>query len=321
MPRGPRLDAPGLIFHVMNRGTARRTMFERTADLRFFLSRLAYAVRRGEIEVLAYAILTTHFHLVLRSLGFLSRAMRRMQSEYTQRFNRPRDRDGALQRGRFASKLVSSRLHLVNVVPYVDENPVQAGLVDRPIDYPWGSAFARAHGRHGQWLSDDLAHLSHPAAPPEVRVARAARIDARLAGRGTQSPYEDLIAAAPERVSAWMKERAELADGTAPGLPVAGAATVEGMIAAHLADRADASVLVAGNTRQPVIHLLRAGLLRDLAGVSFAHIARALETTDTRAKRLYQYHLRSVAHNEGYRTRAATIVARCLDLLAHPRSR
>jgi hypothetical protein len=109
-------------------------MFERKADVGYFLSRLAYCVRRGEFDVLSYAVMTTHFHLVVRSHGQLSAGMRRLQCEYTRHFNRSQGRDGALQRGRFTSKPVSSRLHLVNLIPYVDENPGQAGLAERAQD-------------------------------------------------------------------------------------------------------------------------------------------------------------------------------------------
>ena len=49
MPRSPRFDSAGRWFHVMNRGLARRTIFENRRDVRYFLSRLAYAVRRGEL--------------------------------------------------------------------------------------------------------------------------------------------------------------------------------------------------------------------------------------------------------------------------------
>lgn len=72
MARRRRSDEAGAAFHVMNRGVARRTIFDTAADYRFFLAGLARAVRRGEILVLAYALLRTHFHLYLRSLGALS---------------------------------------------------------------------------------------------------------------------------------------------------------------------------------------------------------------------------------------------------------
>ncbi len=79
MARNPRQDHPGSWHHVMNRGIARRSLFESRDDIRFFLACLARAVRRGQIEVHAWCILTTHFHLLVRSPGGeLSAAMRRV---------------------------------------------------------------------------------------------------------------------------------------------------------------------------------------------------------------------------------------------------
>ena len=56
----------------MNRGVARRTIFDGASDFRFLLAEFARARRRGEIEIHAYALMRTHFHLILRSLEHLA---------------------------------------------------------------------------------------------------------------------------------------------------------------------------------------------------------------------------------------------------------
>ena len=104
MARQPRHDDPGSWHHVMNRALARRSLFETSEDIRFFLACVARAVRRGQIEVHAWCILTTHFHMLVRSpKGELSAAMRRIQNRYVRHFNRKRRRDGTLVRGRYRS--------------------------------------------------------------------------------------------------------------------------------------------------------------------------------------------------------------------------
>ena len=319
MPRGPRHDEPGQIFHVMNRGTARRTMFEHTGDFRYFLSRLAYAVRRGELDALAHTLMPTHFHLIVRSHGHLSTAMRRIQSEYTRFFNRSRRRDGALQRGRFVSKPITTEVYLVNAVPYVEENPVQARIVAAPEEWPWGSAGARARGRHRSWLSDELAHLGSYELDPASRDVRQEFVEARLAGRDGESQFESVLNAAPLRVADWMRRKAQLADGTSPGAPIAGVNTV--LVQVRRTTKNDESIQVPGGYQHGTALLLKAGLLRDLASCSFARVARLLNTTDARAKRLYQYHLRCLEHEPDYCTRSARVVTACLTPLAVPRNR
>ena len=81
----------------MNRGIARRTLFERREDFRYFSAQLARAVHRGEIEVHAFCLMTTHYPLLVRSpRGELARAMGRAQLAYSRWFNRSRQRDGSL---------------------------------------------------------------------------------------------------------------------------------------------------------------------------------------------------------------------------------
>ena len=84
MPRIARADRPGFWHHVTNRAIARRTLFERREDFRVFIAALACAVRRGEIEVHAFCLMGTHYHLLVRSLlGELGSAMRRIQLVYS----------------------------------------------------------------------------------------------------------------------------------------------------------------------------------------------------------------------------------------------
>ena len=81
MARSPRIDYPGAWHHVVNGGIAKRSVFETVADVRHFRSRLARESRAGRIEVHAFAVLTTHFHLLVRSpRGELPEAMRRIQN-------------------------------------------------------------------------------------------------------------------------------------------------------------------------------------------------------------------------------------------------
>ncbi|MBU0756103.1 MAG: hypothetical protein KJ645_13250 [Planctomycetes bacterium] len=122
----------------MNRGIARRTVFETREDFRYFFSRLARAVRREGLEVHAFCVMTT---LLVRSpAGKLSEGMRRVQNEYVRRFNRMCKRDGPLFRGRFRSRLVDSRIYRHVLVQYIDSNPMSAGLTRVPHLYQFASA-------------------------------------------------------------------------------------------------------------------------------------------------------------------------------------
>ena len=131
--RRPRCDEQETWHHVFNRGIARQTLFEGESDIRFFLAQLARAVRRGEVELHAFAILTTHYHLLVRTPdGGLGRAMQRVQTAYSRRFNRTRRRDGPLVRSRYGSRHVDTLEYRQVLVSYIDANPVVAGLCRNP---------------------------------------------------------------------------------------------------------------------------------------------------------------------------------------------
>src|SRR5262245_45253642 len=137
MPHPPRHDYRESWHHVMNRGIARRTVFELPRDGRRFLAGLARAVRRGDVRVHAYSLLSTHYHLLVSSpAGRLSEGIGRAQNEYVRYFNRDRRRDGPLFRGRFTSKLVKTAAYRHTLVRYIDHNPVLAGLAAAPAEHP-----------------------------------------------------------------------------------------------------------------------------------------------------------------------------------------
>jgi REP element-mobilizing transposase RayT len=139
MPRGPRLDAPGVLQHVMVRGLERRALFRDDRDRVDFIKRLAAVCERTGLEVLAWALLPNHFHLLVRSPRLLSgqpsrpglaTAMRRLLTGYVGAFNRHHHRVGPLVQGRYKSILVEEEPYLLELVRYLHLNPLRAGVVE-----------------------------------------------------------------------------------------------------------------------------------------------------------------------------------------------
>ena len=89
MPRGPRLDAPGVLYHVMARGIERRALFRDDRDRTDFLQRLAALAEAKALTVYAWALLPNHVHLLVRTgQRPLAGAMRALLSGYAGAFNR-----------------------------------------------------------------------------------------------------------------------------------------------------------------------------------------------------------------------------------------
>ena len=193
----------------MNRGLARRAMFENDADVRYFLSGLARAVRRGDLEVHAWCVLATHFHLLVRSpRARLSAALQQIQNRYVRYFNRDRRRDGALVRGRFLSRPVDSLRYRRLLVGYIDANPVRAGLCRDARDYRWCSAHQYAHRDGPPWLyrawveavvaeasaSGRFEPRDYPPAPTGQEGERSAQlVGARWQARGGHDELDGLL--------------------------------------------------------------------------------------------------------------------------------
>src|SRR6266540_3724406 len=120
MSRPLQIQFPEAVYHVMNRGAARQPTFTDEGDYQAFLDTLAEAHRLWGIEVFAYSLIGTHYHLCLRTpKGNLSRVMRHVDGIYTQRFNRRHRRDGTLFRGRYKAILIDADEYLAEAVEQI----------------------------------------------------------------------------------------------------------------------------------------------------------------------------------------------------------
>ena len=145
MARRPRLQIKGAIYHVMSRGNRKSRIYDDAVDHQRFLDIVATAAERYDVRVLADVEMSNHYHLVLDTpRGTLSPAMRYINGVYTQHVNRRHARTGHVFEGRFVSRLVDDDVYLRTVIRYVAMNPVVAGLVTSPEDWPWSSYRATA---------------------------------------------------------------------------------------------------------------------------------------------------------------------------------
>ncbi len=140
MSRPLRIEYPGAVYHVMNRGLNQNIVFLNKKDYELFLSTLDEGCRLFNVIVYAYCLMPNHYHLLIRTpSGNLSRFMRHLNGVYTQRFNREHGRDGPLYRGRFKGILVQEDEYLLEVVRYIHNNPVKAKIVERLSQFRWSS--------------------------------------------------------------------------------------------------------------------------------------------------------------------------------------
>jgi putative transposase len=160
MARPLRIEFPGAIYHVTSRGDRREAIYGDDDDRLAHLEVIDQAMDRFDAQVLAYCLMSNHYHLVLHTRqGNLSRLMRHVNGVYTQRYNHRHGLVGHLLQGRFKSILIDRDAYLLALCRYVERNPVAAGMVKSADEWLWSSY--RAHVGQGAtptWLDSDGLH-------------------------------------------------------------------------------------------------------------------------------------------------------------------
>lgn len=198
MPRRPRITLADVPLHLIQRGNNRQDCFFADADRRFYLECLGQSAARHGCAIHAYVLMTNHVHLLLtpssaRSAGEM---MKHLGQRYVHHVNRTQGRSGTLWEGRFRSCIVQDEAYLLSCYRYIELNPVRAGVVDHPAEYPWSSYRANAEGEHNPLLVPHQLYLglespgeTAPAAYRELfRDELGPRLEADI-GRATNGNF------------------------------------------------------------------------------------------------------------------------------------
>jgi len=140
MSRPIRIEFPDALYHITSRGDRREDIFEDDDDRRAFLHTLAQVVDQFNWLCYAWCLMDNHYHLLIQTPDSnLSKGMRQLNGVFTQTSNRRHQRVGHLFQGRFKAILVDNDAYLLELARYVVLNPVRAGVVKRPGEWPWSS--------------------------------------------------------------------------------------------------------------------------------------------------------------------------------------
>ena len=157
MTRPLRLEFEGALYHITSRGDRREAIYESDADRSGFLSLLGSVCDSYNWACHSYCLMSNHYHLLVETPeANLSRGMRQLNGVYTQDFNRRNRRCGHVFQGRYESILVDKENYLLELTRYIVLNPVRAGMVKGPQDWPW-SSFRAIVGlaERPAWLQND----------------------------------------------------------------------------------------------------------------------------------------------------------------------
>lgn len=141
MPRTARILIGGAIYHVLNRGNGRQTIFFKDKDYLDFLRLLKETKGKFSWSIYSYCLMPNHFHLVLSfpEGKDLSRGMHWLCTSHVRHYHKEHGTSGHLWQDRFRSFLIQEDEHFLMVMRYVESNPLRAGLVSLPGEWKWSS--------------------------------------------------------------------------------------------------------------------------------------------------------------------------------------
>lgn len=183
MPRHARLDAPGTLHHVMGRGIEGGRIFRNRFDREDFIKRMAELCQEGYFAVYAWALMSTHFHILIKTRDRpLSTGMRKLLTGYVVNFNRRHKRFGHLFQNRYKSIVCEEDPYLLELTRYIHLNPLRKGIVsgmEELKNYPWTghSAILGRFERNWQDIGAILSYFS-------PKKKKAARLYEQFVGEG-----------------------------------------------------------------------------------------------------------------------------------------
>ena len=195
MARPLRIQFPGAFYHVTARGNEQKNIFRNNRDREKFLSYLESAVDRYGVVIHAYCLMDNHYHALIETpKGNLSQIMRHINGAYTTYFNTKRRRAGHLFQGRFKAILVDRDEYATTLSRYIHLNPVRAGIVALPEEYPWSSYhYYVGQKKVPEWLTTDFIY-GFFAEKPAVARKRYRQFVNDLVKQEYESPLKDVFA-------------------------------------------------------------------------------------------------------------------------------
>lgn len=157
MPRTARKKSETGIYHIMLRGMDRRALFTDDEDCERFIETLKRVKELSKFQLFSYCLMGNHVHLLLREGEEpLELVFKRLGVSYVYYYNWKYQLQGHLFQDRFRSEPVDDDAYFMDVLRYICQNPIKAGLSENVTDYPW----VRCSRIHKAVELDDISALT-----------------------------------------------------------------------------------------------------------------------------------------------------------------
>jgi len=141
MPRNPRSYIKTSYYHIITQGINKNYIFAHPEDIKNYIKNMYKLKDEHKIEIIAYCIMNNHAHILIKTemLNELSKYMQRINTKYAIYYNKKYNKVGYVFRDRYKSEGIYSEEHLYNCIKYIYNNPVKAGICNRPEDYKYSN--------------------------------------------------------------------------------------------------------------------------------------------------------------------------------------
>jgi putative transposase len=183
MPRHARLDAEGVLHHIIVRGIERRLIFRDDTDKERFVERMGKIFTDTCTPCFAWALLGNHAHLLCKTGRVpLHTVMARLLTGHAVTFNKRHRRNGQLFQNRYKSILCQEDAYLIELVCYIHLNPIRAGIIkDLGDPYPYSGHAALMGEASHPWQEVDYVLQFYNRTEKTARQAYLSSMEARLA--------------------------------------------------------------------------------------------------------------------------------------------
>jgi len=158
MPRRGEVFHQGYYYHIYNRGLNGKQIFYSDANYLYCLKLIKRNLSRYKARLIAYCLMPNHYHFLLRQESNipLMKFINATFISYVQALNKQLKRSGPLFEGRYKHVLVDKEEYVVHLCRYIHLNPVKAGLVTSPEEWPFSNYLEWVNLRAGTIKDDDF---------------------------------------------------------------------------------------------------------------------------------------------------------------------
>jgi REP element-mobilizing transposase RayT len=158
MPRRGDVFLERNFYHIYNRGRSGEIIFHNEANYEYCLKLIKRNLHRYNVGMIAYCLMPNHYHFLLRQNSTipLTKFISSIFISYVQALNKQLKSSGPLFEGRYKHVLVDKEEYIVHLCRYIHMNPIQAGIVSRPEDWPYSNYLEWINLRDGSLKDEDF---------------------------------------------------------------------------------------------------------------------------------------------------------------------